>query len=151
MKRLTTALLALALATPAIAHDDATLDAMESPNGGQVRMAGPYHFELVLGTNELSVYLSDHGNTPVPSAGVSGSVILLSGGRTTLDLNPVGDNRLTGQGTFATTQDMKAVVLLTFPDGNAWQARFTPGDPRPGQSATTAAAAGAEDGHAHPH
>ena len=32
----------------AFAHDDATLDATVTPHGGQMRMAGIYHFELVL-------------------------------------------------------------------------------------------------------
>jgi hypothetical protein len=124
--RLIAPLLAIVLSAPVLAHDDATLDAMESPHGGQVRMAGPYHFELVLGTDALSVYITDHGDAPVPSDGVSGSVILMSGERTTLGLSPVGANQLAGQGAFETGPDMKAVVSLTFPDGNTWQARFTP-------------------------
>ena len=28
---------------PAVAHDDAYLAAQKAPNGGQLRMAGPYH------------------------------------------------------------------------------------------------------------
>ncbi len=49
MKRfLLTLAAALAAATPALAHDDATLDAMQAPHGGQLRMAGAYHIELVL-------------------------------------------------------------------------------------------------------
>lgn len=40
---------AVLLATPAFAHDDATLDAMAAPHGGQLRMSGAYHLELVLG------------------------------------------------------------------------------------------------------
>ncbi|RKT43088.1 hypothetical protein [Thiocapsa rosea] len=153
MKTTTTVLLALALAAPtlALAHDDATLDAMESPNGGQVRMAGPYHFELVLGENAVSVFLTDHGDAPVPSEGVGGNVILMSGGRTTIALEPVDSNRLAGEGAFEKQPDMKAVVSLTFPDGQTWQARFTPGA-QAGQvhSATDAAPADSND-HAHHH
>jgi hypothetical protein len=149
-------LLGLALASPALAlaHDDATLDAMETPNGGQVRMAGPYHFELVLGDNDLSVYLTDHSDKPVPSDGVGGNVIVMSGGRATIAVAPAGDNRLAGQGTFQRSPDMKAVVSLTFPDGNTWQARFTPA-PRVGQGeeAQSAAVDAPTDGddHAHHH
>ena len=45
-----TMLLTVALlgAAGASAHDDAYLDTVAAPNGGQVRMAGPYHYELVL-------------------------------------------------------------------------------------------------------
>jgi hypothetical protein len=137
MTRLTTALLALALTAPAFAHDDATLDAMASPHGGQVRMAGPYHFELVLGDNEVAVYLTDHGDVPVPSDGVTGNVIIMSGGRATIPVAPAGDNKLAGEGAFHTGPDMKAVVSLTFPDGNTLQARFTPADPSSAQPTAT--------------
>ena len=33
---------------PALAHDDATLDRMQAPHGGQLRAAGALHYELVL-------------------------------------------------------------------------------------------------------
>lgn len=143
--------LGLALPCAVIAHDDATLDAMESPNGGQVRMAGPYHFELVLGENAVSVFLTDHGDAPVPSEGVRGNVILMSGGRTTIAVAPVDSNRLAGEGAFEKQPDMKAVVSLTFPDGETWQARFTPGaQAGQGQAATDAAPADSDD-HARHH
>jgi hypothetical protein len=32
----------------AFAHDDGALDKISGPNGGQLRMAGSYHFELVV-------------------------------------------------------------------------------------------------------
>ncbi|QVL50995.1 MAG: hypothetical protein KFB96_11650 [Thiocapsa sp.] len=151
MKTMTGVLLALALATPAFAHDDATLDAMPSPNGGQVRMSGPYHFELVLGDNAVSVYLTDHADTPVPSEGVGGNVIIMSGERVTIPVVPTGDNRLTGQGTFEKRPDMKAIASLNFPDGNSWQARFTPGTVSvQGESAAVDPATDGDD-HAHHH
>ncbi|MCC7150704.1 MAG: hypothetical protein IT501_01790, partial [Rubrivivax sp.] len=51
MKSLVSFMAALAMAIAsagAMAHDDATMDKQKAPNGGQLRMAGPYHFELVL-------------------------------------------------------------------------------------------------------
>ena len=121
------ALLALLLTAPALAHDDAALDAMATPHGGQMRMAGPYHLELVVGDGELRVHLTDHADRPVSSAGVSGNAIVLSGAKSTLALAPAGDHAVAGKGSFVPTPDMKVVVSLTFPDGKAWQARFTPG------------------------
>lgn len=152
MKRLILAILALAavFAGPLAAHDDATLDAMPSPHGGQLRMAGPYHFELVVGEGELRVHLTDHGDQPVPSAGVSGNAVVLSGGATRIALAPAGDNLLTGTGSFTAGPDMKVAVSLTFPDGNTWQARFTPWERMQGRAPAAGSAAGHE-GHAHQH
>lgn len=126
MRSLTTALIALTLAAPALAHDDASLDARESPHGGQVRMAGPYHYELVVGEGILRVYLTDHADQPVSSQGVSGNAVVLRGGKVSIPLTPAGEHHLEGQGDFESGSDMKVVVSLSFPDGNAWQARFTP-------------------------
>jgi hypothetical protein len=138
--------LALCLPAPALAHDDATLDAMATPHGGQMRMAGPYHYELVVAPGELRVYLSDHADQPVPSQGVSGNAVVLSGGKATVPLAPAGDNRLQGRGDFAVAPDMKVVVSLSFPDGGTWQARFTPG-----AKASAASAAPVAMSHDHKH
>jgi hypothetical protein len=148
MKPLTPFALALALfgSATAQAHDDATLDAMPSPHGGQVRMSGPYHFELVVGQNQLEVYLTDHAMTPVPSTGVRGSAIVLSGDKASIPLAPAGDNRLQGQGSFQAAPEMKVVVSLRFPDDQQWQARFTPWE-RMHSTGATAAPAPMEHAH----
>lgn len=140
------ALLALVLAAPVLAHDDATLDAMATPHGGQLRMAGPYHFELVVGEGQLRVYLSDHADKAVPSQGVSGNAVVLSGGKSTVPLAPAGENLVQGVGAFAAAPDMKVVVSLSFPDGKSWQARFTPWERMQGKQP---AAANGHDMHRH--
>ena len=62
MKLNTLVLAAAALfAAPAFAHDDATLDAMAAPHGGQLRMSGAYHLELVLAKDARQV-----PDTPCP-------------------------------------------------------------------------------------
>jgi hypothetical protein len=143
-------LLTLFLVAPALAHDDATLDAMATPHGGQLRMAGPYHFELVVGEGQVRVYLSDHADKPVSSQGVSGNAVMLSGDKSTIALAPAGENLLQGAGAFTSGPDMKVVVSLTFPDGKAWQARFTPGARMQGTSSVPATApAGGHDMHRH--
>ncbi len=143
------ALLTLGLTAPALAHDDATMDAMVSPHGGQLRMAGPYHFELVVGEHRLSVYLSDHAGQPMTSQGASGNAIVLSGGKTTVELKPAGESVLEGRGDFTAGPDMKVVVSLAFPDGNTWQARFTPGDRMRAHSTDAPAPAATVGGHRH--
>lgn len=146
MRTLTSALFALGFAASALAHDDATLDAMATAHGGQLRMAGPYHLELVVGERRLSVYLSDHAGQPAASQGVSGNAIVLSGGKTRVPLQPAGENVLEGTGDFTAGPDMKVVVSLVLPDGNTWQVRFTPWDkmqgPQPAAPAAPVSAAG---------
>jgi hypothetical protein len=140
-------LAALTLAAPlapAWAHDDATLDAMKAPNGGQLRMAGIYHFELVLVKNSkdvkenpVQVFVTDHAGTKIATAGASGTATLLAGKlKASVTLVPDGDNRLKGMAKYASSPDMKAVVAITMAGKPAEQARFTP-------------MAGAADEHAH--
>lgn len=134
MKKLFTLLLASALAVPALAHDDATLDKMKTPHGGQMRMAGAYHFELVLNPaatadrdSPVAVYLTNHGDGKIPSAGSSGNLILLgSKGKVTVPLTAAGDNKLTGNARYQAEPGLKAIVSVTFADKTSEQARFTP-------------------------
>lgn len=133
-KTLLIVLLAALAAGPARAHDDATLDATPSPHGGQVRMAGAYHLELVLdkaGRGDkpapVRVYLSDHGSQAVATQGVSGTVTLLgAGGKTSVKLAPEGASTLGGSGVYVADPALKAVVALSFPGGQVAQARFEP-------------------------
>jgi len=118
----------------ALAHSDEYLDTQQAPNGGQLRMAGVYHFELVVTkdskeakNNPVIVYVTDHAGTKVPTAGAKGTVTILAGkAKATVNLAPDGDNRLKGTGTYASTSDMKAVVSVTLAGKAAEQARFTP-------------------------
>lgn len=124
----------LLAAGSALAHDDAYLDTQKAPHGGQLRMAGIYHFELVVDRSSpeakeksVTVYLTDHAGQKIPTAGAIGSVILLSGKTsTTVTLSPDGDNRLQGMGKYASTPDLKAIVSITPAGQAAAQTRFTP-------------------------
>ncbi|MDD5324337.1 MAG: hypothetical protein PHR71_03335 [Polaromonas sp.] len=125
---------ALLAAGSALAHDDAYLDTQKAPHGGQLRMAGIYHFELVVDRTSpeakekpVAVYLTDHAGQKIPASGATGSATLLSGKtRTTVTLTPDGDNRLKGLGKYASTPDLKAIVSITPAGQGAAQARFTP-------------------------
>ena len=118
----------------AFAHDDGALDKISGPNGGQLRMAGAYHFELVVAKdskqakdNPVSVYLTDHGEKKVAAAGASGTATILADrAKITVPLAPSGDNKLTGIGKYASAPQMKVVVSVTFADKTTEQARFTP-------------------------
>lgn len=136
MKRITLAVLTglTFAAGAALAHDDAYLDTQKAPNGGQLRMAGPYHYELVLakdaGATQESpvvVYVTDHAGAKIPTAGAKGSATILAGKlKATAELKPDGDNRLKGAAKYAATPETKAVVSVTLAGKQPEQARFTP-------------------------
>ena len=121
-------------ATGAYAHDDAYLDTIKAPNGGQLRMAGVYHFELVVdkSTSDVAdkpvvVHVTDHAGQKVPTTGATGTATLLAGRtKATIALVPDGDNRLKGSGRYASTPDLKAVVAITPRGQGVETARFTP-------------------------
>lgn len=126
---------ALGLASPTLlAHTDEVLDTQKAPNGGQLRMAGVYHYELVVAKdskeakdNAVVVYVTDHAGTKVSTSGASGTATILAGKtKATATLAPDGDNRLKGMAKYLSTSDMKVVVSITFPGKAAEQARFTP-------------------------
>ncbi|MBK6631205.1 MAG: hypothetical protein IPG33_09170 [Betaproteobacteria bacterium] len=137
MKRIASiaVLLGLTFATgAALAHDDAYLDTQKAPNGGQLRMAGPYHYELVVvkGVNDVKenpvvVYVTDHAGQKVPTAGASGTATILAGKlKATATLQPDGDNRMKGVAKYVSSPDMKVVVSVTLAGKQTEQARFTP-------------------------
>jgi hypothetical protein len=136
-KLLSSSTIAMALAmsaTPALAHDDAYLDTMKSENGGQLRMAGIYHFELVMvkdskntKDNQLVVYVSDHAGTKISSVGATATATILTGKvKTTANLVADGDNRLKGTAKYASDSNVKVVLAVSMPGKSVEQARFTP-------------------------
>lgn len=118
------ATLVWALGGHATAHTDEYLDSQPAPHGGQVRMTDLYHLELVLAGDTLTVYVMDHGNQPLPSAGMQGTATVLTGEqKVEVKLEPAGDNLLQGKGDFKTAPDTKVLVtVIPAPQ----TARFTP-------------------------
>jgi hypothetical protein len=125
---------ALAMASLAQAHDDATLDATVAPNGGQLRMAGIYHYELLVApagkaarAAPVIVYVTDHAGAKVPTAGATGTATLLSGAKKTIvTLAPDRDNRMKGDADYQSAPDMKVIVSISFAGKPAEAARFLP-------------------------
>ena len=128
---------AFVLATSAAsvhAHDDAYLDTQQAPHGGQLRMAGVYHLELVVDKSTpqaadkpVVVYVTDHAGQKVPTQGATGNATILAAkGKASVALVPDGDNRLKGTGRYASTADMKAIVSFTAKGQSPETARFTP-------------------------
>ena len=140
MNKTRTSLLAAAttvfalLSTPVFAHSDEYLDTLKAPNGGLLRMAGIYHYELVVAKdnkeandNPVVVYVTDHSGVKIPTAGASGTVTIMANkARAAVTLAPDGDNRMKGSGNYVSTPDMKAIVSITLAGKAVEQARFTP-------------------------
>jgi len=117
------ALSAIIMATPSIstAHDDAYLDSQKTPHGGQMRMAGMYHFELVLAKDAkadketaIIVYITDHTGNKIPSTGANATITILSGkDKVSTQLKPEGDNVLKGSAKYTANKDLKGVLIVT--------------------------------------
>jgi hypothetical protein len=118
----------LCLIWPAVAfaHTDEALNKNPGPHRGQMRMAGPYHLELVAGKDELTLYVSDHADTAIESAGGSAKAILTSGKkRYVIVLMPAGENVLKGSGEFKLTKSTNVSMLVKLPAGEPQRAQFT--------------------------
>lgn len=134
MKLLKAAVLAFSIgfSGAAAAHADEYLDTVKAPNQGQLRMAGAYHYELVIkptgkgNTNEVLVYVTDHANQEINTKGATGTATILSDAKASIVLKPEGKNLMKGSGNFGLTPKLKAVVSIVLPGQQPEQARFTP-------------------------
>jgi hypothetical protein len=128
------ALLALVAAGAAQAHTDEYLDTVVGPNGGQLRMAGAYHFELLVvknskdaKNNAIKFFVMDHANTPVATAGATATLVLVAGKqKAKVELTPEGNNALVGEAVYASVPEMKVVANVTMPGQSALTAKFEP-------------------------
>lgn len=119
--------LALIFSQGAAAHTDEYLDTVAAPHGGQLRMAGIYHYELVVQPREITVYVTDHAGTKFDTRGAIGTATVLSGGtESTVTLEPAGENAMKSAGKFVLHPDMEIVVSIALPGQAAQQARFKP-------------------------
>jgi hypothetical protein len=148
---------ATAVALPVGAHSEQHFDNIDTPHGGQMRMAGPYHLELVTKDKELVLYVTDHGDNNVPTEGGVGKATIRTGKskeKTAIKLEPTGENTLKGTGEFTLTPETVVVVFVKLPDHEAQSVRFTPLKPK-GKSTKKAQPAKSQssdsDGHDHHH
>lgn len=143
----------LAVSLPAAAHSEQHFDSTTTPHGGQMRMAGPYHLELVTKEKEIVLYVTDHGDNAIPTESGVGKASIQAGKakpKTSINLAPAGDNMLKGAGDFSVTPETVIVVFLKLPGHEAQSARFTPLKPKAKpatKSQTGKTTAGAHDGH----
>ena len=120
-------LLLLAALTPRVdGHGDEYFDSRPAPHGGQVRMAGPVHLELVVRSGDVTVYMTDHADNPVSTDNGSAKVIIRASkkNRFVVVLRPAGDNMLRGAGEFKLGKRNDVTVLVTLPGQDAQRAQF---------------------------
>jgi hypothetical protein len=132
-------LLGMAITLPTWAHTDDYLDTLTTAHGGQLRMAGPYHLELVAKDKELVLYVTDHGDNPVKTeGGTAKATIQIGKGKagTTVKLEPAGENQMKGLGEFTLKPASVIVVFVKLAGDEAQSARFTPLKPKTKAAAT---------------
>jgi hypothetical protein len=123
----------LAVSLPAAAHTEEYFDSIAAPHRGQMRMAGPYHLELVTKDKEILLYVADHSDKKIGTeGGVGKASIQLGKGKpkSSIKLEPAGDNMLKGTGDFTVTPETTIVTFIKLPDQEAQSARFTPLKPK---------------------
>ncbi len=120
--------------TSAFAHGEENHDTLKAAHGGQLGVAGSQSYELVIAKDAkegqdapVLVYVTDHAGKVVPTAGATGSATILAGkSKSTVSLQPDGDNRMKGTGKYVATADMKVVVSITLAGKQPEQTRFVP-------------------------
>ena len=141
----------LAFSFSAQAHTDEFFESVEAPHGGQLRMTGPFHMELVAKEGDLTVYVTDHADNAISVDGGLAKANIENGStRTQVNLHPVGSNILRGSGTFSLTSTTVVVVFIKLPDQDGYAARFMPLKPKGEQGAKTHADDAGPHHHHHP-
>jgi hypothetical protein len=115
------------------AHTEEYFDSKESLHGGQTRMAGPYHLELVARDKEIILYVMDHADQALSTAGGAGKAtvqVAKAKAKTPVRLEPKGNNVLKGTGDFIVTSDTVVTVFVELPGQEVTPARFVPLKPK---------------------
>lgn len=142
----------LVQALPAWPHTDEYFESVDAPHGGQLRMTGPYHMELVAKGGTLTVYVTDHADNPISvDGGLAKANIENGSAKTQVNLHPVGNNILGGSGTFPLTPSTVVIVFMKLPDQDGYAARFMPLKPKPDPSEKLKEDSSNTDGGEHHH
>jgi len=127
MRKCLVLIICLALAGSALAHRASSF--VKGPNGGHIVDAGggAQHFELVASGSELTLYVTDKDEKPIPTAGGGATAQVLVSGKThRVTLTPAGGNILRGKGGFTAAKGMRVIVKTSKIGGKSYQVRMTP-------------------------
>src|SRR6476620_868134 len=147
---------ALAVSLPAAAHTEEYFDSVAAPHGGQMRMAGPYHLELVTKDKEILLYVADHSDNKINTGGGVGKASIQVGKgkpENSIKLQPAGENILKGTGDFTVTPETTIIAFIKLPEQDAQSARFTPlkSKAKAAKKPQEKKPAGGNNGHDHHH
>jgi hypothetical protein len=117
----------LALAGGVHAHSDEYLDSIRTPHGGQMRMAGPFHLEIVVKGGDITVCVADHANDAIATDGAK-ALARVSSGKDVLEvpLSPAGGNVMKGSGAFKATRRTRVELSIEVPGRGSAEAKFQP-------------------------
>lgn len=92
--------------------------------GGVVREFHNVAYELVAKPDSLTVYVSDH-DKPIPTQGATAEAVIYAGNdKTTVKLEPAGDNRMVAKGSFKVGVGVRVVLTTTLPGKTPAKATF---------------------------
>lgn len=150
-----------AISRHAYAHSDDYLDSLPAPHGGQIRMAGPLHLELVIAERAVEVFVTDHAGTPRPTAGGKAS-LRVAREEPGITLKATSGYRFAGSLPHPVPANAQLTLFVLLPGEQPHAARFTAvknaglskANPDAGQAPPTAASASVDDSahlsHQHP-
>ena len=81
-------------------------------------MAGPYHLELVAKDKEIILYVMDHADRNLSTEGGAGKATIQIGkarNKTSVKLEPAGNNILKGMGDFVISPEAVVTVFVELP------------------------------------
>ncbi len=113
----------------ALAHTEGHLATLTPPHGGQLRASGPFHLELVAKNGELTLYITDHGDKPIPTSGGQGKANIQAGKegeKQSVVLEPVYANIMKAKGDFQITPETTVAIFLAIPGYETQGANFMP-------------------------
>ena len=103
-------------------HDD---KAHKAHHGGVVSQVGHNEYELVAKPDSIVLHVSTD-EKPLSTKGGSANVTLLSGPeKSTVKLEPAGENRFEAKGSFKVAAGTKVLASVTLPGKKGQQIRFT--------------------------
>lgn len=92
--------------------------------GGVVRELHNVSYELVTKPDVLTLYVSDHGK-PIPTRGATAEAVIYAGsGKTTVKLEPIGENRMQAKGNFKVGVGVRVMLTTTLPGKTPAKATF---------------------------
>ena len=105
----------------AVAHE-----AAKGQNGGLRVDAGKFHTELLVdGTTNVTVFLSDADDKPIPAKDFKANAIFVIDGKSQrFALTPADGSKLVGTAPAPVRPGVKGAIQLTAPDGASAQAKF---------------------------